>query len=267
MLFPIVKKLETAVFPDSLLMIDDEAFDGCRLKGNLTFGKNLLKIGPRAFKSCFFDSVVIPKSLTSIAEDTFADTVGVSNSIYFNVEEGNKNFESEDGILFSKGKIKLWSYPQTKKDESYTIPDTVRVIGAHAFYGNSFLKDITIPHGVISLGDYAFSCCSKIKTITIPDSVVSIGKYAFSEIKKMENITIPASVTSIGEHVFNHCDNLHFVAYLGLENPGERCLFDFGGSGCSVNPVVCVPVEQYASGSFGGTSNLRPLSECGITTN
>lgn len=169
------------------------------------------------------------------------------NLVSIKVDKNNKNYMDRDGILFTKDRKVLITYPRKRKGFLYTIPDTVTSIGDSAFF-NCRLRKITIPRGVTSIGRSAFSC-SKLKEITISDTVMNIEKYAFSScenlldikvdknnknyadkdgvlltkdekvlikypIGRMESVyTIPDTVTSIGEWAFSE-SKLMFVENL-----------------------------------------------------
>lgn len=64
---------------------------------------------------------------------------------------------------------------------SVIIPDSVRHVGAKAFYYVQNLTDVTISEGVESIGEYAFCWDDKMKSIKLPRSLKSIERGAFSE--------------------------------------------------------------------------------------
>ena len=125
-------KSDEYVIPDSVRSIGDYAFANCRSLISVTIGDSVLNIGDKAFPGCI--------SLTEI-----------------NVDSGNQNYSSDDGVFFNKNKTELICCPGGKSGE------------------------YVIPNSVLNIGDYAFAYCSSLTSVTIPDSVTSIGEGAFSD--------------------------------------------------------------------------------------
>ncbi len=62
------------------------------------------------------------------------------------------------------------------------IPDTVKHIGAYAFYNMPHLANVTFPEGLESIGDWAFCWDYKMApSIKLPRSIKEIGNSAFAE--------------------------------------------------------------------------------------
>lgn len=62
-------------------------------------------------------------------------------SIIF-VDDENPNYQSIDGVLYSKDGKKIIRYAKAKKDTSFDIPDGVTEIGDFAFFGSKNLEII-----------------------------------------------------------------------------------------------------------------------------
>ena len=73
---------------------------------------------------------------------------------------------------------------------SVEIPNTVKIIGNSAFYGNK-LTSVTIPNSVTSIGNSAFYD-NKLTSVTIPNSVTSIRSSAF-----LKNVSSNPNLTKI----------------------------------------------------------------------
>lgn len=107
------------------------------------------------------------------------------------------------------------------------IPDSVTVIGDHAFYGCSGLTEITLPASVTSIGSSAFGRCTGLTEMIIPDGVISIGASAFGHCTSLESVTIPDSITNIGSSAFENCSSLEDVYITDVE---KWCNISFAGS-------------------------------------
>ncbi len=166
---------------------------------------SVTSIGDWAFAWCdSLTSVTIGNGVTSIGEDAFWGCNGLTE---IKVDASNKNYSSQDGVLFDKNKTVIIQYPIGNTRASYNIPNSVTSIGDYAFAYCDSLTSVTIPDSVTSIGEYAFFACS-LESVTIPDSVTSIGDYAFGYCIGLTSVTIPVSVISIGDKAFYECHDL-----------------------------------------------------------
>ena len=184
-------------------------------------------IGDYAFEYCYnLTSATIPESVIEIGEGAFLECDSLTA---INVDEANEEYCSVDGVLYSKDKTVLVCYPAGKADKEFTIPDTVKEIGAYAFAWCYNLETLTIPDsvttigdhafygsefeivssfgGLTEIGDYAFAYCN-FTTFDIPEGIETIGNYAFYDCYNLQSVTIPDSVTVIGSYAFSWCQNL-----------------------------------------------------------
>ncbi|MBR4892719.1 MAG: leucine-rich repeat protein, partial [Clostridia bacterium] len=192
-----------------------------------------------AFEECEWNGVYItaltlPSSIESISEWA----LGYLSSLKtINVSEENEHFCVVDNVLFDKNKTRLVKYPAGKTGDSYSIPNTVKIISTTALADNENLTEVIIPDSVTSIGDYAFLYCESLTTITIPDSVTSIGDYAFYGCESLTNITIPDSVTSIGNATFDSCTSLTNITI----PDSVTSIGDYAFYGCESLTTITIP--------------------------
>ena len=248
--------LTNIVIPKGVTSIGRSVFEGCSSLTNIEIPEGVTSIGWYAFSGCSsLTDVEIPKGVTSIGKSAF---LGCSSLKSINVDDANKYYISENGILFNKEKRELTCYPSGKNDiKKYIIPKGVTSIGDGAFLGCSSLTDIIIPEGVTSIGYSAFSGCSSLTNIEIPEGVTSIGDSAFYGCSNLTNLVIPKGVTSIGERAFLGCSSLtDIIIPEGVTSIGDSAFY-----GCSnlTNLVIPKGVTSIGESAFYGCSSLTDV--------
>lgn len=125
----------------------------------------ITSIPAMAFYGCTkITSVVIPDTVESIVDvNAFDGCTGLTN---IDVENGNGFYSSENGVLFTSGKLMLVKYPLGKTSTQYTIPSSVTSIGKYAFYDCSTITSYTFPTSVRSIGRDAFYLFRGNRTLT-----------------------------------------------------------------------------------------------------
>ncbi len=187
-------------------------------------------------------SIYIPRTVISINSSAFSDS---SNFTTFNVDEQNETYTDIDGVLFSKDKTTLVTYPYGRHDE-YTVPDDVTKIGDKAFSYHSNIPKLTIPASIEYIPVEDFEYCSALTEISvagenanysstdgalfnkaqtelllcpkgnegsysIPDTVTDVNKMAFRSSEKLTSVSVPASVESFASEPFYNCTELQSI--------------------------------------------------------
>ena len=114
---------------------------------------------------------------------------------------------------------------------SITIPSSISVISAGAFYGCQELENIKIAEGVTQLGAACFAGCTKLVEIQIPESVKELGSYSrygfvsyvFGNCTSLKKVNIPKSVNSFSEGCFKGCGLETFIIPENVKTLEQDC--------------------------------------------
>ncbi|MEE1064729.1 MAG: leucine-rich repeat domain-containing protein, partial [Acutalibacteraceae bacterium] len=278
--------------PDTLEVLEPYAFNKTRIE-RLNIPESLTHLEPGSFGLCeyltFFEvdkdnpsyrndenGVIFSKDGTVLVEypeakpeETYIVPDGVKeigdsafSNIYIKVL---KNIVLPVGLEIIGDKAFFGYY------ESINLPDSLKKIGALAFYSCRF-SSVEIPKGVELIGEKCFSSCSeltdvkinceiseipvemfylckKLKTVNIPESVVSIGEEAFYGCESLTEIDLPDSVKSLGTRAFSDCKLLEkFDLPQGLTTLGEYVFY-----GCLHLTSITVDENNtaYSSDEYG----------------
>ena len=143
------------VLPDTLEIIDYEAFNGCRYLAKINFPKSLKYIGTQAFFNCNSLTEIVLDCPELKLQDAFCELRGLKTA-YLNVKE-------------------LGALTFCKSLESLSLGEDIKIIGYYAFRCDTLLDEITIPEGVEVIGQGAFQ---NFSSVTIPRTVKVIGAYS-----------------------------------------------------------------------------------------
>ena len=215
----------------------------CAKAGALTVPDSVTSIGNDPFDYCnALTSVSIPDSVTSIGDWAFFGCYSLTS---IDVNPGNPDYASVDGVLYNKTLTTLIQCPDGKTGE-LTIPSSVAAIEADKFYhcisltsidvspgnpnyasidGVLYNKTVTtmmrcpagksgaliVPDSVTTIGHYSLAYCTTLTSVTLLDNVTSIEVGAFQSCTSLTSVTLLDNVTSIGEYAFQYCTSLTSV--------------------------------------------------------
>ena len=175
--------------------------------------------GNKVFEDVYTDIIDIPASVTSISTDAF---VGIKSLRYINVDENNKAYCSDNGVLYNKDKSILLCHP-TSSSAAFNIPQSVVSIESYAFgvARDNTLKSIRIPASVIAIGDNAFSACVGLKDINLDsqNNAYTFENGILYDKKKISIIAVcPAYFMNNEFTIGKNIKNIYNGAFLNWEN-------------------------------------------------
>ena len=156
----------------------------------------------------FQNTLVINEKIETIDPNCFYHVTSLEKIF---VEKDNPYFCFADNVLFNKDKTKLIRYPIGNTATSYTIPESVKKIGEHAFQNARNLIEIVLPESIVQIEKSAFDDCKKLKKINLPNSLTKIDEWAFHACDSLKNINLPQNLSYIGFYAFGSCENLQKI--------------------------------------------------------
>lgn len=222
------------VIPDTyegkpVTAIEEYAVDYTDTLESVTIGKNVQRIGHRAFYQCpnikkiTYNAASCGDCETSPFEEVGAKDVTVT------IGAGVKRIPAN---LFGKGEFSLSSLRIT----------------ALTFAAGSQCTEI---------GDDAFGGVLRIDTLTLPAGLKTIGETAFSGAHTLLQVTLPTSLTSIGYDAFKNCWKLKEVYNLSPLN----IQIDSAENGRVAEQAVAVHTDKGTPSVLGKVGDYRFVQE------
>lgn len=187
------------------------SYDATTKKGIITFDAPVTTIGERAFMNSHFETVILPRGITSIENWGFNQcnrltTIELGNQI---ISIGRQAFNGCTAL----SEIKL--------------PKTIQTIGYHAFRSCRGLANVTIAEGAeVAIGEACFYGCTKLTHIALPSTTQSIGVDAFSQ-SGLTEIHIPEGASLPMTNPFIHCENLKRFSGQMASSDGRYLIRDY----------------------------------------
>ena len=250
------QKFVSAVIPDSVKEIGDDAFRDCAQ----------------------LQSLVMPSGI-EIGQNAFAGCTGLADENGFVVHDGvalvwcadEKTATVPDGVralgqrLFEGSKI-----------SSVQLPSTLERIGEAAFRGCKLLEHVTIPANVREICSSAFADCEKLTDVVVPDTVETMGNGVFAGCRGLadeqgfvmdhntvysffgsqRDITIPEGITAISDGVFNK------TAITSVQLPSTLTELGAAFTDCDLLTEIEIPegVTELHRATFSGCKALRKVT-------
>lgn len=234
--YPSNKATEEYTLPSTVLEISAYAFfEAVKLK-HIYLNDSLIQIGDFAFYNAIsLEEIAIKAAVARIGVEAFQGTDSLQE---IDVEPGNLNFSSIDGVLFNLAMNNLIKYPSAKINTEYVIPNSVYSIRTHAFYNTTNLLSISLQdHVRITSSEWLVGASNLLNiyvtpgnnyhasvdgvlfskdlteiwkfpegrmevSYTIPDGVESIYFDCFANLPILETLVIPSSVSYIDSEAF-----------------------------------------------------------------
>ena len=104
------------------------------------------------------------------------------------------------------------AFKNNTKVKQIVLPNTVKTIGAEAFYNCSSLESINVPEGLTRIEDRTFYQCTKLASFAFPSTLKYIGSQAFMECRALETVTLNEGLTQMRSEAFKYCTVLQTLS-------------------------------------------------------
>ena len=268
--YPSNKKGDTYKIPDEVKEFPEDV--NC---GVFNYNQNLKSITINASVNLFTDYFV------PLSQFDYASKL---EAIY--VDSKNPYLTSDNGILYSKDKTILVSYPANYSQTKYVMPDNVCEMSFNAFYGAKNLKEIQLSEklGVSTYSVQYFLGCEKLESINVPesnndfytvdgvlfrkrdfDALDNPSLISYPQNKKDSKYEVPKTVKSIERSAFEGNTNLSTVIIPdNVEEINYSAFMD-----CTSLSKVVLPsnLKEIAYYTFSNCSSLTDIDiPASITT-
>lgn len=292
--------LRTVRIPASVRRIDDEAFYGTSLE-EITFQDDeaapseLAELGSRVFSNTNVQTLTLPRSLVTINRDAFADMSKLT-SVHLGpkvaadqlvgsfantpeltriqVDAGNPNYESLDGVLYTRDHTHLIAYPAAKNaGGAYTVASGTTDIDDLAFLGAQ-VESVTFPDTLRRVGDQSFEGAA-LTTLTLPDGFETMGASAFWQMPALVSVDL-GGATGVSTNAFRYDAALSEVTFrhdLGrLTSIGEGAFVGISATTITIPDTVSTIAEEAFSKnpaltSFHVGASLNSLGDYALGEN
>lgn len=194
--------LQSVTFINDVRKIGNVAFAYCGNLTSVTFAKTVYEIGAAAFAETALKTFTIPAGLEKAGSQILSGSPvttlkiangaklsdlgvgvfqGISSLSAYAVDADNPDFAVEDGVLYSKDKTTLISYPYGKAGLEFTVPASVKTIGPSAFYESALTRIKFAESSVERIEEFAFGGMANDGSLRIEgyENVTYIGDGAF----------------------------------------------------------------------------------------
>lgn len=265
--------LKSLVISENIDTIKANTFTDVSTLESVKFGGGLLHIEDQAFAGTALQSISLPKSVSYIAGDAFANCQNLQN---IEVSQDNTTFSSDgndivkdittnklivgsSSSVIAEGITVIGDYAFSGRNiTTLSLPNTVRKIGSYAFE-NTPLESANINHVTI-VSEGAFKNCSNLSQVIIStnSTMTEIGADAFNSCSSLTMFTVPQTVKAIGDSAFANClslENFGFAQNTVIEQIGELALMSTAISSFYLPSTV----TSIGDGILAGCTNLTSI--------
>lgn len=176
-------RLSVISIPNNVNSIGEQSFRNDLSILRIQMPKNLTTIGNYAFMGCNgLTEITLPASVSYIGDVIVKDCQNISR---INVEEGNANFASDNGVLYTSSFDKLLLFPVNYNSSAYSILNGTTGIAPYAFVNANKLTEVVLPSSMLTIGRNAFIGCINLSSLQVKALIPPVcDNYCFDAVSK-----------------------------------------------------------------------------------
>ena len=203
--------LQRVTFGPNIISIGSTCFVGCHWLQEAILPDSLVSIGGQAFGSCTsLQKVYLGSGIRDIAHDAFLKCYNLRE---FLLCENNPYMSVDHGVLYNKDKTELLHMPEGFVGE-HTVLAGTQLISDSACGNCTALTRVTIPESVKSINSHAFYGCTNLAEVSLSEGLERIELFAFT-MSSVEKIVIPKSLKYIDCTAFSHNPSFQEITFTG----------------------------------------------------
>lgn len=242
---------------------------------NIINGKDVLKIGEKAFYNCSnLKQIKLPSKLKSMGSRVFEGTGITSITIPKTLETGSRVFQGAknlEEVIIEEGMTKIpaglmW-VDEDNQIQKIKIPSNIESIGASAFENCACLTELEFGENLKYIGRFAFLNCKGLKKISFlnnKDTAFEKRIYgqAFSDCTNLEEVNLSDNISRIDSYAFHKCSKLKQIKLPSRLKVLEERAFEGTGITSITIPktleIACVN-NVANNGALAGAKELKEI--------
>lgn len=225
------RALEEVYVPQSVRIIGDEAFKGCKNLRVVDLTHGIKSIGNEAFLDTQLERLYIPASLDSIGARALVTQnahsgSGPSTLTEIEVSPDNLRFSIADGMLLEANAHSLVALQYSNSEPNDRTEKEVSAVDPYRFNSRFTITDGASPDDAVHtltvlhyLGNEPY--------VEIPKEVTAVAPYAFSGTESLETLHLSENLSDIGIRAFAINDLIKLIRVYVNEPVEGHDFFDF----------------------------------------
>ncbi len=232
-----------------------------------TVPDTITTLSPASFSGC---SNLKTLNISNSVSETFEAFLYCNSITEINVDSGNSEFSSSEGLLLSKDGSILIYYPGGRTETEFIVPSSIERIGSLAFATHSNIQSLILQNSVNKIEYMAIYECPNLTKVLIPTSVVALDYLAVLSYHDSDILSIWGySNTAAQEYAASY--NINFVAigsssdwtYTPENTNGTCTITEYKGASTDVYVPSIIDgfwVDEIAHTAFESRSDIEYLT-------